>query len=99
MDTQAGLAWLLAIVLAGGSLLLHEQWPAISGGRKCDAAIKEQLKAPATYERVNQLALSSDGSSFLITYQAQNDYGVPLRRKVQCEIQDGLATVNMTGAG
>jgi hypothetical protein len=66
------------------------------GWRLCDEAIKATLKAPATYRRVmdNDLDSFSIGeTSFIITYDAQNSFGVPLRGKGSCMIDaSGKAT-------
>jgi hypothetical protein len=80
------------LLLACGLLVLA--WifyfgPTPSGLRQCDEAIKAQLKAPATYRRI-----SGDGSYgiFNITYDAENSFGVPIRSKGMCFVNDGKAS-------
>lgn len=51
--------------------------------RLCDEAIKNQLKAPATYNRINSPGYYS--TIYDITYDAQNAFGVPLRSHGWCE--------------
>jgi hypothetical protein len=66
-----------------------------TGWRLCDEAIKATLKAPATYQRImdDQLSSFASGdSSFRITYDAQNGFGVPIRSR-------GFCTVNADRSG
>jgi hypothetical protein len=58
--------------------------------RTCEEAIAKTLKAPSTYRRVN-----ADGAmgSYNIEYDAENSFGVPLRGKGLCTVDDsGAAT-------
>ena len=55
----------------------------------CDDAIKAQLIAPATYERI---ASSGIGNMHSITYDADNAFGVPIRASGNCWIEGDTAT-------
>ena len=54
----------------------------------CEDAIKETLKAPATYQRVEVEGSSGD---YTITYDAENSFGVPLRGTGSCIVSGGQA--------
>ncbi len=63
----------------------------IFGGKlgACEDAIKEHLKAPATYERIDY---TDYRQSLRITYEAQNSFGVPLRSSGYCRIDEVTGT-------
>jgi hypothetical protein len=53
----------------------------------CDEAIKETLKAPSTYKRIESYSIEGQySSSYVITYDAQNSFGVPLRGKAHAKL-------------
>ena len=52
---------------------------------KCDVAIQSGLAAPATYERISASA-SGSGDRYLVTYESQNAFGVPLRKWGECDL-------------
>jgi hypothetical protein len=61
----------------------------------CDEAIKETLKAPSTYKRIDgPNTYQSSPQHFTISYDADNPYGVPIRGKGFCDIDpaSGKAT-------
>lgn len=53
--------------------------------RACEDVLKDKLKAPATYHRVDYLS-SSDGRSVSITYDAENSFGAPIRGVYFCSL-------------
>lgn len=55
----------------------------------CEDAIMAELIAPTTYERID---VSSMGDRYHITYDAQNAFGVPIRKSGYCVIEGGSAT-------
>jgi hypothetical protein len=90
--------WMLVagIVLALGALFVWSRLPAPEppGLLQCDQAIMATLKAPATYKRVS--ALGSD-TPWIIEYDAENSFGVPLRGKGICRVSsDGAEWTDMT---
>lgn len=54
--------------------------------RKCDDAIRERLKAPATYKRIDASGTHSTSGTYSLTYEAENSFGVPLQGKGLCFI-------------
>ena len=76
----------LLLSLGGGIAWLLTWKPGLSA---CEDAIKETLKAPATYQRVKV-----EGSSplYTITYDAENSFGVPLRGSGFCNVNGAQAS-------
>lgn len=74
----------LAIMILPGRMHLSE----------CEDAIKAQLKAPSTYERVDY---QQAGPLLMIQYDAQNSFGVPLRGSGVCNTSG--STVEWRDAG
>lgn len=56
--------------------------------RLCDAEIQRGLKAPATYKRVDVFGGSKEKPEYLISYDAENSFGVPLRAWATCHVSD-----------
>lgn len=52
--------------------------------RTCDEIIKTRLMAPSTYRRIDSGSFYSEQGVYLITYEAVNAFGVPLRSKGLC---------------
>lgn len=87
--SEAAKIWLalgFAGLLIGGLIFLIVRDPGLS---LCDEAIKAQLKAPSTYERISA---SGPRGSYRIEYDAANSFGVPLRGQGYCTVKDGHAT-------
>jgi hypothetical protein len=84
---------LTGLLLFGGAALVFALMIAMPWAKRemalrlCDDAIREQLKAPSTYDRIEYLELGDDDDrSYWITYDAQNAFGVPLRSKGSCRL-------------
>lgn len=56
---------------------------------KCDAAIKETLKAPASYNRVSA---EGGNGSYWVEYDAVNLFNAPVRGAGRCTIIAGEAS-------
>lgn len=52
----------------------------------CEDEIKSNLKAPSTYKRIS---VNNMESLISIEYDADNSFGVPLRKKGMCRIDEG----------
>lgn len=60
------------------------------GWRLCDEAIKATLKAPATYKSAEGPdTYVTQTELYRIAYDAENSFGVPLRSRGFCRINDG----------
>lgn len=88
MTQKQAAAWIVGLAVIVGGFWLVTSWPTITGLRKCDTAIQDKLKAPSTYKRIDYISLR-DG--FLITYEADNALGVPIRGKGTCDIYGNMA--------
>lgn len=79
---------ILGFIGAIGALFLGIGWLAGMDQRRdlalCEDAIKAQLKAPATYQRVEFSGVLKP--DYRITYDAQNSFGVPLRGSGYCTV-------------
>lgn len=63
---------------------------------KCDDAIKDTLKAPATYKRIDFTgAYQKESPSYYITYDAENSFGVPLRSSITCYLSTDRTSVTI----
>lgn len=98
---EAGVWGLIAFALLGG-FLLSTRYSDLLKLRACDSAIKAELKAPATYNRVSPLFLEvlSGQSVDMIEYDAANSFGTPIRGKGYCvanEANDGATWLEAPG--
>jgi hypothetical protein len=64
----------------------------------CDEAIKDTLKAPSTYRRIDgpnthEIGMLDGTDHFMIAFDAQNSFGVPIRHRASCDVTDGKASV------
>lgn len=76
--------------LAGFGLFYYS--PVQKRLRLCDQAIRADLKAPATYDRVSGSQDYGQTTMFSITYDAENSFGVPIRSSARCSISlDGAS--------
>ena len=74
---------------AVGCFCLYWFSPQQVGLRRCDEAIKQQLKAPSTYKRISGRPEMGSDYIFDITYEAQNSFGVPIQSHGECRSYDG----------
>lgn len=55
--------------------------------QRCDQAIQDKLRAPATFRRISYSGQMISGRGFYeITYDAENSFGVPLRSHGWCDV-------------
>jgi hypothetical protein len=84
------IAGVFAVILVPLAILLF--WPDLSRRamvntdnlEKCETVIQARLKAPSTYKRISEDMC--EGPTCLIEYDAMNSFGVPLRSKGYCSI-------------
>lgn len=90
LDTKMLLYGVVALagigVVALGFVLISN---VLDGGDlgHCDKAIQATLKAPSTYKRIDSSPIEGEyQTTYIISYDAQNSFGVPLRGKGSCEV-------------
>lgn len=82
---------LMAFVLLASFTLFYFS-PVQKRLRLCDQAIRADLKAPATYDRVSGSLDYGQATIFSITYDAENSFGVPIRSSAKCSVSlDGAS--------
>lgn len=74
---------LVIAVLSGAAMFWYASG---SDLRACEVEIKSTLKAPSTYRRISSAGLTE---TVFVEYDSENEFGVPLRRKVACEVSHG----------
>lgn len=92
MDRKEITGMIAVFLVAGILLFVLLRWPVWSELSRCDAAIKDQLKAPATYNRVSPTWWNATSSVTHIEYDAQNGFGVPVRGRGTCIAGESSAT-------
>lgn len=84
----AGGGALLLVLIAGSAYWFT---PSNRAARLCDAAIKDHLKAPSTYRRISAAThLQPLPPTAEITFEADNDFGVPIRHEAYCRLSDDI---------
>ena len=64
---------------------------------ECDEAIKAQLVTPSTYDRVEAIAEPGGNiMKYIVSFDAENSFGAPLRGQALCYIKDGTASAYIT---
>lgn len=93
MEPKAAVGWVAFLAGTCATLWLALSWPKIAELHRCDDAIREQLKAPATYRRISP-SVWEVANSYVskIEYDAQNSFGVPIRGRGVCIAGDHSAT-------
>lgn len=93
MDNDKSLWFYLAgtaFALVSAGYAIHYFSPEQASLRACEVEIKSQLKAPATYKRVEAQAFTSMVS---VTYDAANSFGVPIRSSGFCSVDKAAGKV------
>ncbi len=62
----------------------------------CDEAIKATLKAPSTYRRIEGPGTYrvANGSRYMIEYDAANGFGVPVRGRGNCKVNEARTSAS-----
>lgn len=85
MEPRAAAAWIVAIALGIGVMLVY---PNVRALWACDRVIQSELKAPSTYRRLSPSWYEISDPPFVVEYEAENSFGVPLRQTTTCDASE-----------
>lgn len=82
----AAIVIIVSAILIGPFVYFNAEY--LNDKSMCDIAIKSTLKAPSTYKSISYKNIAG---YYDVEYDAENSFGVPIRGRGLCTIENGVA--------